>query len=101
MADLGAGQRGSLDYRIEPRSLRPSLVQEDRQLPDQTVTLTDQEWNQLTAILANATGYLVLTKLFNQLQAQAAPTDFPSPQKGDGLDLDLEQTRQRRVPRTQ
>ena len=61
-------------------------------MADQTVTLTDTEWNQLTAILANATGYLVLTKLFNQLQAQQqAPADFPNPpqvQRGDGLYLE-------------
>ena len=70
-------------------------------MADQTVTLTDQEWNQLTAILANATGYLVLTKLFNQLQSQQqAPADWPAQvQKADGLDLEPPAQPVRRVPR--
>ena len=71
-------------------------------MPDQTVTLTEQEWQQLTAILANATGFLVLSKLFNQLQAQspgAASQEFPAPQRGDGLDLEPPaQTQPRRGP---
>lgn len=50
---------------------------------DKTVTLTDPEWQQLVAILANATGYLVLNKLIGQLQAQEPEV---VPPKGDGLD---------------
>ena len=72
-------------------------------MADQTVTLTDAEWNQLTAILANATGYLVLTKLFNQLQAQTGMTGASlaaqQAMPGDGLDLEPPAQPVRRVPR--
>lgn len=49
---------------------------------DKTVTLADQEWQQIMAVLANATGFLTLQKMLGQLQAQDAP-----PQKGNGPDL--------------
>lgn len=70
-------------------------------MPDKTVTLSDQDWQQLTAIIANATGYLAFQRLVQQLQAQ----DGPRPVKGDGLDLDpqrdalAQEVAARRVPR--
>lgn len=62
-------------------------------MPDKTVTLSDQDWQQLTAIIANATGYLAFQRLVQQLQAQD--------RKGDGLDLDpvQQEVAARRVPR--
>lgn len=60
-------------------------------MPDKTVTLSDQEWQQLVAILANATGYLTFQKLVGQLQAQ----DRPPPVRGDGLDHDLPESLRR------
>lgn len=59
-------------------------------MADKTVTLSEQDWQQLTAIIANATGYLAFQRLVQQLQAQDVPA-----QKGDGLDRDLPE---RRVP---
>lgn len=53
-------------------------------MPDKTVTLSDADWQQLTAIIANATGYLAFQRLVTQLQAQ----DVGSVVKGDGLDPD-------------
>lgn len=53
-------------------------------MPDKTVTLSDQDWQQLTAIIANATGYLAFQRLVAQLQAQ----DVRPVVKGDGLDPD-------------
>ena len=74
-----------------------------------TVTLEDQEWTQLVAIIANATGFQTVSKLFNQLAAQeqtanldanyqvpqaSASTvaqdynDFAKATRGDGLDPD-------------
>lgn len=53
-------------------------------MSEKTVTLDAQEWQQLVAILANATGYLALNKLVQQLQAQ----DGAVVVKGDGLDPD-------------
>lgn len=66
-------------------------------MADKTVTLSDQDWQQLTAIIANATGYLAFQRLVSQLQAQ----DGPRPVKGDGLDLDpmAQEVAARRVPR--
>ena len=58
---------------------------------DQTVTLSDQEWGQLVAIIANATGYATFNKLVQQLQAQSQPM-VP----GDGID---QEPPVRRVPR--
>lgn len=55
-------------------------------MPDKTVTLSDQDWQQLTAIIANATGYLAFQRLVSQLQAQEAVEARPV--KGDGLDPD-------------
>lgn len=50
-------------------------------MPDEkTVVLSLQDWQTLTAIIANATGYLAFQRLVQQLQAQD--------RKGDGLDLD-------------
>lgn len=70
-------------------------------MADKTVTLSDQEWQQLVAILANATGYLTFQKLVGQLQAQDMPRgDVPKGDviRGDGRDLDLPESL-RRVPR--
>ena len=39
-------------------------------MAEKTVTLDDQEWQQLVAIIANATGYLTFQKLVTQLQQQ-------------------------------
>ena len=66
-------------------------------MPDKTVTLSDQDWQQLTAIIANATGYLAFQRLVQQLQAQ----DSQPMRKGDGLDLDpvQQEVAARRVPR--
>ena len=63
-------------------------------MPNKTVTLSDQDWQQLTAIIANATGYLAFQRLVSQLQAQD--------RKGDGLDPDpaAQEVAARRVPRT-
>lgn len=65
-------------------------------MADKTVTLSDQDWQQLTAIIANATGYLAFQRLVQQLQAQDAP------RRGDGLDPDPAElpASLRRVPRT-
>lgn len=60
-------------------------------MADKTVTLADQEWQQLVAILANATGYLTFQKLVGQLQAQDRPPSF----KGDGGDLPLPESLRR------
>lgn len=54
-------------------------------MPDKTVTLADAEWQQLLAIIANATGYVTFQKLVQQLQAQ----DGLPPVKGDGQSRDL------------
>jgi hypothetical protein len=63
-------------------------------MADQTVVLSEAEWQQLTAIIANATGFLTVSKLFQQLQAQSVPAPGLSqnanqqmPPPGDGLDL--------------
>ena len=67
-----------------------------------TVTMEDQEWTQLVAIIANATGFQTVSKLFNQLAAQEPqqtpwqPGDdpgqlareVPSSMRGDGFDPD-------------
>lgn len=67
-------------------------------MPDKTVTLSDSDWQQLTAIIANATGYLAFQRLVQQLQAQ----DRPPSVKGDGLDPEPDElpASLRRVPRT-
>lgn len=58
-------------------------------MPDKTVTLDDGEWQQLVAIIANATGFMTFQKLLGQLQAQdGAGRDVGSVVKGDGLDPD-------------
>lgn len=44
-------------------------------MADKTVTLAESEWQQLVAILANATGYMTFQKLLNQLQR---PNGTPS-----------------------
>lgn len=68
---------------------------------EQTVVLKKNEWQQLVAILANATGWLTVNKLFQQLQTQdpgVMPPGFSPP--GDGVDSDAEVLmHQRRVPR--
>lgn len=48
-------------------------------MADKTVTLSDQDWQQLVAVIANAIGYVPFQKLVSQLQAQDGS-------KGDGLD---------------
>lgn len=48
-------------------------------MADKTVTMSDQEWQQLVAILANATGYLTFQKLVGQLQAQDGPQRLKDP----------------------
>lgn len=53
-------------------------------MPDKTVTLDDAEWQQLVAIIANATGFMTFQKLLQQLQAQGGRPVVP----GDGLDPD-------------
>ena len=74
---------------------------------DQTVTLSRQEWQQLVAVLANATGYVVMNKMFAQLQQQTDQAISPNEvaarsmgqmPSGDGLDLDAP-VAHRRVPR--
>lgn len=67
-------------------------------MADKTVTLSDQDWQQLTAIIANATGYLAFQRLVSQLQEQ----DRRGPAKGDGLDPDPVElpASLRRPPRT-
>lgn len=70
-------------------------------MADQTVVLTDQEWGQLVAIIAQATGYATFQKLVTQLQAQSPQAglgNLPVSQSGDGLDYDPEPPA-RRVPR--
>lgn len=70
-------------------------------MADKTVILSDPEWQQLIAIIANATGYMTFQKLVQQLQAQDMPRgDVPRGDvpKGDGRDLDLPESL-RRVPR--
>lgn len=77
---------------------------------DQTVTLTDTEWAQLMAVLANATGPGItwaavnplLMRLGEQLRAQAQGTaaGLPAMSQGDGLDPDPSVRRQR-AARTQ
>lgn len=59
-------------------------------MPDKTVTLDDQEWQQLVAIIANATGFMTFQKLLGQLQAQdgTQPDVGSAVVKGDGLDPD-------------
>lgn len=68
-------------------------------MTDKTVTLSDQEWQQLVGILAQATGYVTLNKLVGQLQAQDAPVPAPALKPGDGLDPDPPAELIRRVPR--
>lgn len=68
-------------------------------MPDKTVTLSDQDWQQLTAIIANATGYLAFQRLVSQLQAQEGPQPLKDPLKGDGLDPEPSEAMMRRVPR--
>lgn len=53
-------------------------------MPEKTVTLADPEWQQLVAIIANATGFVTFQKLLQQLQAQDGASLVP----GDGLDPD-------------
>lgn len=57
---------------------------------EQTVTMQRQEWNQIVAILANATGWHVTNKLFMLLQ---------QPSKANGLDQEFDATPERLVPR--
>lgn len=60
-------------------------------MPDKTVTLSDQDWQQLVAVIANAIGYVPFQRLVSQLQAQEGRQDGKGmPVKGDGLDLDPE-----------
>lgn len=57
-------------------------------MADKTVTLAEQEWQQLVAIIANGIGYVPFQKLVQQLQAQGAQSDGRSVVPGDGLDPD-------------
>ena len=75
-----------------------------------TITLEDAEWQAIVAIIANATGFQTVSKLFNQLAAQEPQQtpwqpgdgpgdlarDTPSSMRGDGFDPDPPP---RRVPR--
>lgn len=70
-------------------------------MAEKTVTLTDAEWQQLVAIIANATGWPTVNKVFTQLQAQdqtVGPNPYDGLIKPNGLDED---TPHRRVPRAQ
>lgn len=57
-------------------------------MADKTVTLSEADWQQLTAIIANATGYLAFQRLVQQLQAQDEAAHERGLVKGDGLDPD-------------
>lgn len=58
-------------------------------MADKTVTLSESEWQQLVAILANATGYMTFQKLLNQLQRLNGSdgAEFPERTLSDDPDL--------------
>lgn len=84
-------------------------------MPDQTVVLEQNEWQQTLAILCNAQGPGInwqvvnplVMKIGQQLQAQTPAAGIgPSPYAnqslpGNGLDPEPEEINPRRVPRAQ